>query len=345
MKRQGVELLIVELTGYDIHLDLSFLMVDKDLALVNPFGLPYSFMEELKARGVRLVEIDPADDPWINNSLATAPGRLLMPEGANNSHARRPCTARRDLDDDSLRGDAPERRGHPLLDNAAPARQGLRPRSRRQPKTTIRASEGRVTDLPKRAQVVIVGGGIVGCSVAYHLTLRGCTDVLLLERKQLTCGTTWHAAGLVGQLRATRNLTMLAQYTTELYATLEKETGQATGFRQIGSLAVATSDGRMEELKRGASMARSFGLQVDVVSAERALALWPFLNADDLLGAVHLPRDGQTNPIDTTQALAKGARSRGARLVEDAKVDQISSKTARPSAFEGPSATSRPTSS
>jgi glycine/D-amino acid oxidase-like deaminating enzyme len=102
---------------------------------------------------------------------------------------------------------------------------------------TLRASEGRVTDLPKRAQVVIVGGGIVGCSVAYHLTLRGCTDVLLLERKQLTCGTTWHAAGLVGQLRATRNLTMLAQYTTELYTTLEKETGQATGFRQIGSLA------------------------------------------------------------------------------------------------------------
>ena len=180
-----------------------------------------------------------------------------------------------------------------------------------------------MTDLPKRAQVVIVGGGIVGCSVAYHLTLRGCTDVLLLERKQLTCGTTWHAAGLVGQLRATRNLTRLAQYTTELYTTLEKETGQATGFRQIGSLAVATSDGRMEELKRGASMARSFGLQVDVVSAERALALWPFLNAGDLLGAVHLPKDGQTNPIDTTQALAKGARSRGARIVEDAKVDEI----------------------
>ena len=180
-----------------------------------------------------------------------------------------------------------------------------------------------MTDLPRRAQVVIVGGGIVGCSVAYHLTLRGCTDVLLLERKQLTCGTTWHAAGLVGQLRATRNLTRLAQYTTELYTTLEKETGQATGFRQIGSLAVATSEGRMEELKRGASMARSFGLQVNVVSAERALALWPFLNAGDLLGAVHLPKDGQTNPIDTTQALAKGARSRGARIVEDARVDQI----------------------
>ena len=180
-----------------------------------------------------------------------------------------------------------------------------------------------MAELPKRAQVVIVGGGIVGCSVAYHLSLRGCTDVVLLERKKLTSGTTWHAAGLVGQLRATRNLTRLAQYTTELYATLEKETGQSTGFRQIGSVAVATSEARLEELKRGASMARCFDLQVDVVSAEQARALWPLLNADDLLGAVHLPKDGQTNPIETTQALAKGARSRGARLIEDTRVDHI----------------------
>ena len=103
-------------------------------------------------------------------------------------------------------------------------------------------------DLPNRAQVVIVGGGIVGCSIAYHLTLRGCTDVVLLERKQLTCGTTWHAAGLVGQLRATYNLTRLAQYTTSLYASLEQETGQATGFRQTGSVAVATHAARLEEL-------------------------------------------------------------------------------------------------
>ena len=106
LKRQGVELLIVDLTGYDIHLDVSFLMVDKDLALVNPFGLPFSFMEELKARGVHLVEIDPTDDPWINNSLATAPGRLLMPEGRQQPHARRACPAWRDLDDHSLRRDA-----------------------------------------------------------------------------------------------------------------------------------------------------------------------------------------------------------------------------------------------
>ena len=176
---------------------------------------------------------------------------------------------------------------------------------------------------PNRARVVIVGGGIVGCSLAYHLTLRGCGDVVVLERKQLTSGTTWHAAGLVGQLRATHNLTRLAQYTTELYTTLEQETGQATGFRQIGSLALATTAERMEELTRGASMARCFGLEVNVLGREAAHALWPLMNARDLVGAIHLPRDGQTNPIDTTQALARGARTRGARIFENTRVDEI----------------------
>src|SRR5260221_4755068 len=136
------------------------------------------------------------------------------------------------------------------------------------------SEENTVVDLPQRARVVIVGGGIVGCSVAYHLTLRGCTDVVLLERRQLTSGTTWHAAGLVGQLRATYNLTRLAQYTTELYETLEGETGQATGFRQIGSLSVATNKERFEELRRGASMARCFGLDVNVLTPDEASELW-----------------------------------------------------------------------
>lgn len=180
-----------------------------------------------------------------------------------------------------------------------------------------------MAELPAKAQVVIVGGGIVGCSLAYHLTLRGCTDVVLLERKQLTSGTTWHAAGLVGQLRATHNLTRLAQYTTQLYETLEQETGQATGFRQIGSLAVAASEARFEELKRGASMARCFGLAVNVLTPGEARELWPLLSIEGLVGAVHLPKDGQTNPIDTTQALAKGARSRGARIFENVKVTDI----------------------
>ena len=178
-------------------------------------------------------------------------------------------------------------------------------------------------DLPNRARVVIVGGGIVGCSLAYHLTLRGCTDVVLLERKQLTCGTTWHAAGLVGQLRATYNLTRLAQYTANLYASLEQETGQATGFRQTGSIAVATHAARMEELLRGASMAKCFGLEVQTLSPSEIAAMWPGVHTGDVVGGVFLPKDGRCNPIDTTQALAKGARMRGAKIYENTPVEKI----------------------
>jgi glycine cleavage system T protein len=180
-----------------------------------------------------------------------------------------------------------------------------------------------VQSIPSHARVVVIGGGIVGCSVAYHLARRGCSDVLLLERRQLTCGTTWHAAGLVGQLRATHNLTRLAQYTTELYEGLERETGQATGFRQVGSVAVAASEPRLEELKRGASMARCFGLEVEILSPGEARERWPLLAIDDVVGAVYLPKDGRTNPVDTTAALARGARMRGARIVEGVKVTGI----------------------
>jgi len=186
-----------------------------------------------------------------------------------------------------------------------------------------------VPAIPSHASVVIIGGGIVGCSVAYHLAKRGCGDVLLLERKRLTCGTTWHAAGLVGQLRATQNLTRLAQYTTQLYEGLERETGQATGFRQVGSIAVAASDARFEELKRGASMARCFGLEVQILSPGAARERWPLLSTDDLVGAVFLPKDGQTNPVDTTQALARGARRGGVGIVEDLRVTGIQSERGR----------------
>ena len=179
------------------------------------------------------------------------------------------------------------------------------------------------SSIPAQADIVIIGGGIVGTSVAYHLARRGVTDVVLLERRQLTCGTTWHAAGLVGQLRATLNLTRLAKYTTELYRGLEAETGQATGFRQTGSLAVAATAGRFEELKRGASMARSFGLEVDIITPGAARELWPLLETEDLVGAVYLPKDGRTNPIDTTQALARGARRRGVRIIENCRVTGI----------------------
>ena len=177
--------------------------------------------------------------------------------------------------------------------------------------------------LPSRARVVIIGGGVVGCSIAYHLTLRGETDVVLLERSELTSGTTWHAAGLVGQLRSTRNLTMLAKHTTGLFATLEEETGQATGFRQPGSVSIAATEARMEELKRGASMARAFGLPVEVVTTDEIADLVPIARLDDIVGGVRLPDDGVVNPVDVTQALARGARNRGAIIREHAPVERV----------------------
>ena len=176
---------------------------------------------------------------------------------------------------------------------------------------------------------MIIGGGVAGCSVAYHLTRLGWQDVVLLERKSLTSGTTWHAAGLIGQLRATHNLTRLAQYTAELYAALEKETGQATGFRQNGSLSIASEPERFEELRRGASMASCFGLEAEVISPAEARELHPLIEIDDLVGAVFLPNDGQTNPIDTTQALARGARDHGAKIFEQTRVTGIETEGRR----------------
>ena len=165
--------------------------------------------------------------------------------------------------------------------------------------------------LPTHADVVIVGGGIVGCSIAYHLTRLGITDVVLLEQNKLTSGTTWHAAGLVGQLRATQNLTRLAKYTTELFAQLEAETGLSTGYKKTGSISLATNLARMEELNRQASTARAFGVEVEVIQPSDVLEYWPGINLEGVTGAVYLPGDGQTNPVDTTMALAKGARSGG----------------------------------
>ncbi len=184
-------------------------------------------------------------------------------------------------------------------------------------------------ELPKQARVVIIGGGVVGCSTAYHLTKLGWTDVVLLERRQLTCGTTWHAAGLVGQLRATMNLTRLAQYTAGLYATLEEETGLATGFMQRGSIGLALNDARMEEFKRGASMAKTFGLEVEVVGPDEIKRYWPLVSTDDVVGGLFLPKDGQCNPTDTTQALAKGARMGGALIFENVKVTRVLTKDGR----------------
>ena len=174
--------------------------------------------------------------------------------------------------------------------------------------------------LPEKARVVIVGGGVIGCSVAYHLTKLGWKDVVLLERKQLTSGTTWHAAGLIAQLRATANMTKLAKYSQELYGTLEEETGVATGFRRVGSITVALTEERREEIYRQAGMARAFGVEVEEISNERVRELYPHLNLEGVKGAVYLPLDGQGDPANIALALAKGARQRGALIKERVKV-------------------------
>ncbi len=177
--------------------------------------------------------------------------------------------------------------------------------------------------LPKRARVVIIGGGVIGCSVAYHLTKKGWNDVVLLERKQLTSGTTWHAAGLIAQLRATANMTKLAKYSQELYGALEAETGVATGFKRCGSITVALTEERREEIYRQAAMARAFGVEVEEISNERVQELYPHLNLEGVVGAVHLPLDGQGDPANIALALAKGAKQRGGLVKERIKVTEI----------------------
>lgn len=179
---------------------------------------------------------------------------------------------------------------------------------------------------PTQARVVIVGGGIIGCSVAYHLTKLGWTDVVLLEQGQLSGGTTWHAAGLVGQLRSHSNMTSLIKYSTQLYGELEAETGLATGWKNCGSLSVARTADRMTVLKRTAASARAQGVDIDVISPKEAADLWPVMATDDLVGAVWLPGDGKANPTDLTQSLAKGARNRGAKIIERVKVTGISQR-------------------
>ncbi len=180
-----------------------------------------------------------------------------------------------------------------------------------------------MSDLPKKARVVIIGGGVIGCSVAYHLTKLGWEDVVLLERKQLTSGTTWHAAGLIAQLRATKNMTKLAKYSQELYGTLEEETGVATGFKRCGSITVALTEERKEEIYRQAAMARAFGVEVEEISNERVQELYPHINLEGVKAAVYLPLDGQGDPANIALALAKGARQRGALIKERIKVDGI----------------------
>jgi 4-methylaminobutanoate oxidase (formaldehyde-forming) len=177
--------------------------------------------------------------------------------------------------------------------------------------------------VPNSARVVIIGGGVVGCSVAYHLAKLGWNDVVLLERKQLTSGTTWHAAGLIGQLRASSNMTRLARYSAELYMGLEAETGVATGMRQVGSITAALTDERKEEIFRSAAMARAFGVPVEELSPAEVKDRYPHLNIDGVKAGVWLPTDGQADPANIALALAKGARQMGAQVIERVRVSGI----------------------
>ena len=178
-------------------------------------------------------------------------------------------------------------------------------------------------ELPKSARVVIIGGGVIGCSVAYHLIKKGWKDVVLLERKQLTSGTTWHAAGLIAQLRATANMTKLAKYSQELYGNLEVETGVATGFKRCGSITVALTEERKEEIFRQAAMARAFGVEVEEISPEEVKAKYEYLNIDGVKAGVWLPLDGQGDPGNIALALAKGARNGGALIRENVCVSGV----------------------
>ena len=174
--------------------------------------------------------------------------------------------------------------------------------------------------LPLHAEAVVIGGGAMGCSALYHLAKSGVADCVLLERNQLTSGTTWHSAARVRQLRSTRNMTRMVQYSARLYSELEAETGQITGWYQTGSVSIATNPDRLTHIRRQAALARAFGLQVEEIDASEVQRFWPMANCDDVIGAVYSPDDGRVNPSDFCQALVKGARASGARIYENTAV-------------------------
>ncbi len=177
-----------------------------------------------------------------------------------------------------------------------------------------------MAELPEQARAVVIGGGIVGCSTAYHLAKLGWRDTIIIERHKLSSGSTHHAAGLVGQLRTSANITQLLGYSVALYGALEAETGLASGWKMNGGLRLACNAARWTELKRQATSARSFGLEMQLLTPREAQSLWPLMDISDLVGAAFLPTDGQVNPADVTQSLAKGARMRGVRIFEDVNV-------------------------
>ncbi len=181
-----------------------------------------------------------------------------------------------------------------------------------------------MTSLPERARVVVIGGGVIGCSVAYHLAHAGWTDVVVLERDKLTSGTTWHAAGLMTCFGSTSETsTGIRLYSRDLYARLEAETGVATGFRPVGMIEAAADRDRLEEYRRVAAFQRQFGLDVEEIGPGDMAELFPWARTDDLVAGFHITGDGRVNPVDLTQSLARGAKNLGVRVIENARVDDI----------------------
>ena len=188
--------------------------------------------------------------------------------------------------------------------------------------------------LPNNTKVVVIGGGVAGCSVAYHLAKFGWKDTVLLERDQLTSGTTWHAAGLVGQLGATATITKLRKYSLNLYKELEKKTELSTGLKQNGAITVASSKERLKELLRQATSAQLFGVNVEVLDKQQIKKLYPVINDDNILGGVYMPEDGQADPVGVTNVLAKAARMEGAQIFEKTPVTKILVKNNKISGVE-----------
>ena len=181
-------------------------------------------------------------------------------------------------------------------------------------------------NIPHSAKVVIIGGGVAGCSVAYHLAKYGWKDIVLLERDQLTSGTTWHAAGLIGQIGSSATITKLRNHSLKLYKELENETGLSTGLKQNGSLTVATTESRLDELKRQVNTAQLFNVKANEVSKEEIKEIYPLINTDDIVGGVYVPQDGQADPIGVTNVLAKAAKMKGAKIHEKCLVNKILTK-------------------
>lgn len=177
--------------------------------------------------------------------------------------------------------------------------------------------------IPQNASVVIIGGGIAGCSVAYHLAKYGWKDVVLLERDQLTSGTTWHAAGLIGQLGASAPVTKLRKYSLDLYKELEVKTELSTGLKQNGAISIATTKSRHQELLRQASTAKLFDVKVNVLNKDEIKKLYPIINSEDIVGGVHMPLDGQADPVGITNVLAKAARMEGVNIIEKCPVKKL----------------------